>query len=81
MANLTIPLERIDAEARKLDPQKALAALARLLGTLLLAVPYVLGWTLRKAWLGLTLLWTAAVLGWQEAGAPQTTKAVADERA
>lgn len=79
MANLTIPLERIDAEARKLDPQKALVALVRLLGTLLLAVPYVLGWALRKAWLGLTLLWTAAVVGWQEAGTPRTTEVVADE--
>ena len=79
MANLMIPLERINAEARTLDPAKALVALARLVGTLLLAIPYVLGWTLRKAWMGLTLLWTAAVIGWQEAGHPKRAEAVSDE--
>lgn len=71
MANLMIPLERIDAEARKLHPMVALVASARLVGTLLLALPYVLGWALRKAWLGLTMLWTAAVVGWQDAGTPR----------
>lgn len=67
MANLTIPLERINAEARTLDPAKALAVLATLVGTFLLAIPYALGWVLRKMWMGLALVWTAAVLGWREA--------------
>ncbi|MEV4180194.1 hypothetical protein AB0J28_01945 [Streptosporangium canum] len=67
MANLMIPLERINAEARTLDPAKVLMVLARLVGTVLLAIPYALGWALRKMWMGLALVWTAAVLGWREA--------------
>ncbi|GAA4221506.1 hypothetical protein FHR32_005117 [Streptosporangium album] len=77
MANLMIPLERINAEARTLDPAKTLVLLARLVGTVLLAIPYALGWTLRKAWMGVALLWTAAVVGWQEAG--RSRQAVPDE--
>lgn len=67
MAHLTIPLERISTEARKVD-------LARVLLTILLTVPYVLGWIARKTWLLLVFLWSAAKVGWQDAGSPKTTE-------
>jgi hypothetical protein len=71
---LTIPVEEISAEARQVDVRKALFAAARLLWTLVLAVPYALGWTLRKVWLGLVMLRTALVIGWREAGRTSTAK-------
>jgi len=65
-------LERIDAEARQLDP-------ARVLLTILAAIPFVIGWLLGKAWLVLAWLWTAAVVGWREARAPRAAKVAGDE--
>jgi hypothetical protein len=73
MANLAIPVERINTEARQLDP--ATVAL-----TVLLFVPFVLGWTTRKVWMVLAWLWTAVVVGWQEAGRPRQAEAGADDR-
>lgn len=77
---LTIPVGRIEAEAqaRQLDARQALLAVVRLLWTVVLAVPYVLGWTLRKLWLGLAMLGTAAVVGWREAARPRSAEGGAD---
>lgn len=73
MAIVTIPLERISAEARQIN-------LAKVLLTILLTVPYVLGWVARKTWLFLAFLWSATKLGWRDAGSPKTTEAGTDER-
>ncbi|MFI6883379.1 hypothetical protein [Streptosporangium canum] len=72
MVSLTIPVERIDAEARQLDPRRALL-------TIVLAVPFLLGWVARKTWMVLAWLWTAVLIGWQEAGRPRQGEAVPDE--
>jgi hypothetical protein len=68
---LTVPLERITQEARRADVRKGLLALVRLLGTLVLGVPYVIAWCLRTVVLGVTLLWVAAVAGWRDASRPR----------
>jgi len=60
-------LERIDAEARQLDP-------SRVLLTILAAIPFVIGWLLGKGWLAVAWLWTAAVVGWREARAPRAAR-------
>lgn len=65
---LTIPVEEISATARRADVRRALLAAARLLWTALLAVPYVLGWAAHKVVLGAAMLWTAAAVGWRDAG-------------
>ena len=67
---LTVPLERIEGEARKVDVRKALLALMRLLATILVSIPYAAGWSLSKLWLGVTMLWAAAVTGWRDACHP-----------
>jgi hypothetical protein len=71
---LTIPVGQIHAEAhaRRFDVRGALAAAARVLWTVVLAVPYVAGWTVRKIWLALVMLATAAAVGWVDAGRPRT---------
>lgn len=66
-------LERIDAEARQLDPAKVLL-------TILAAIPFVIGWLLGKAWLVAAWLGTALVVGWREARTPRTVKAADDEQ-
>ncbi|MEV1245100.1 hypothetical protein [Nonomuraea sp. NPDC049750] len=68
---LTVPLERITSEARRVDVRKGMLALLRLLGTLVLAVPYGIAWTLRTVVLGATMLWVAAAAGWRDAGRPR----------
>ncbi|MEV0616184.1 hypothetical protein AB0I81_22915 [Nonomuraea sp. NPDC050404] len=68
---LTVPLERITQEARRVDVRKGLLALVRLLGNLVLGVPYVVAWCLRTLVLGVTLLWIAAANGWRDAGEPR----------
>ncbi|MDX3101741.1 hypothetical protein [Nonomuraea angiospora] len=68
---LTVPLERITSEARRIDFRKGLLALVRLVGTLVLAIPYGIAWGLRVVVLGLTMLWVAAVAGWRDAGRPR----------
>lgn len=64
---LTIPVERIDTEARKLDPVKVLL-------TVIATIPFVLGWLVGKAWLVLAWLLTAARVGWQEARTPRAAE-------
>jgi hypothetical protein len=68
---LTMPLERITQEARRVDVRKGLLAVLRVLGTLVLAVPYGIAWGLRTLVLGVTMLWVAAVAGWRDAGRPR----------
>lgn len=68
---LTVPMERIAGEARRVDVAKAAPAVGRLLATILVAVPYVTAWSLSKAWIGVTMLWAAAVTGWRDARRPR----------
>jgi hypothetical protein len=57
--------EKVREESRRLDPAKVAL-------TLLMVLPYVLGWTARKicklVWLVVSVLWTAMVVGWRDAG-------------
>lgn len=69
---MTVPLERIEGEARQLDVRKGLLAAVRLLATILVGIPYVAAWLLSKLWLGITMLWAAAVTGWRDARRPRT---------
>lgn len=64
---LTVPLERITREARRIDVRGGLLALVRLLGTLVLGIPYGVAWCLRILVLGVTMLWVAAATGWRDA--------------
>ena len=56
--------EQVRAEARELDPAKVVL-------TLLMVVPFVLGWlagmVVRAAWTVLAWTWTAAVVGFRTA--------------
>lgn len=58
--------EQVREESRQLDPVKVVL-------TLLMVVPFVLGWTVGKlcrgVWLVLAWTWTAAVVGWRTAQA------------
>jgi hypothetical protein len=65
---LSIPLERIEDKARQADPRKVAL-------TVLLFIPFVLGWGARKTWMTLVYLCSALVAGWQEAGRPRTSVA------
>lgn len=58
---LTIPVERIEQRARQARPGKALL-------TLLVTVPFAVGWAARKVWLGAAFMWLAVGTGWREAG-------------
>ncbi|MEO3875543.1 hypothetical protein ABGB18_42750 [Nonomuraea sp. B12E4] len=71
---LTVPLERISERSRRVDVRKGMLALVRLLATLLVGIPYVLGWTLGKAWLGLTIAWVAVGEGWSDARRSRPSK-------
>lgn len=71
MTVLNIPVEQINAEARKLDPVKVAL-------TALVLVPFLLGWTARKVWLLLAWTWTAVLAGWREAGRPRPVEDDAD---
>lgn len=53
---------KIRTEAAQLDPLKVLV-------TLVLIVPYILGWTARIVWILIALLWTGGVHGWRTAQA------------
>lgn len=59
---LTLPIERIEERARAADPRRVLL-------TVLLAVPFVLGWLAGRAWLALAYVWSAVIAGWQAATA------------
>jgi hypothetical protein len=56
--------EDVRAEAKRIDPAKVLL-------TLLFAVPFVLGWlaaqTVRATWIVVSWLWAAVVVGWRTA--------------
>jgi hypothetical protein len=56
--------EQVRAEARQLDPAKVVL-------TLLMVVPFILGWTVSKVfgavWLVCSFAWTATVVGWRTA--------------
>ncbi|HEY9375025.1 hypothetical protein [Streptomyces sp.] len=64
---LTVPLDRISSEAHKADVRKGVLAVLRLLATILIGIPYVLGWSASKVWLGLTIAWVAVGEGWRDA--------------
>lgn len=72
MTVLSIPVEQIDKEARKLDPAKVAL-------TVLVFLPFLIGWTARKAWLVVAWMGAAVLLGWREAGRPASQTAH-DER-
>jgi hypothetical protein len=61
-----IPVERIEAEAPKVDLRKGVVAVLRLLWTLVLAVPYAVAWVIGKVCLGVVMLGTAAAVGWRD---------------
>jgi hypothetical protein len=56
--------DEVRAEAAKIDP-------VRVVITLLMVVPFVLGWlaaqTVRASWVVVSWLWAAAVVGWRTA--------------
>lgn len=56
---LTLPLERIDAEAKKVDMQKMFI-------TLIIFLPLLLGWLAAKVWLCVKWLIAAVKVGWAE---------------
>jgi hypothetical protein len=61
---MTTMTEQVRAEARELDPM-------RVLQTLLLAIPFALGWLAGTLWTGADWAWTAIVVGFRTArGAP-----------
>lgn len=57
--------------ARPLSP---VAIAARAVLTVVVGLPYLIGWTAGKVWLGMTLLGSAIALGWREAlhGGPES---------
>jgi len=61
---VTVPIERIEERARSADPRRVLL-------TVLLFVPFALGWLARKVWMALVYVWSAVVAGWQEAARPR----------
>lgn len=60
MATLYASADRVRREAAQLDPVKALL-------TVLLVVPFVLGYAVRLVWVVVALLWTGGVVGWRTA--------------
>lgn len=58
MATLYASADQIRREAAQLDPLKVLL-------TLVLIVPVLIGWTVRLAWVLFALLWTGVVQGWR----------------
>lgn len=58
--------DQVREESRQLDPVKVVL-------TLLMVVPFAVGWTVGKlgrgVWLVLAWTWTAAVVGWRAAAA------------
>lgn len=60
MATLYATADQVRREALQLDP-------IRVLITVLLVVPFVLGWSARIVWVLVALLWTGASLGWRTA--------------
>lgn len=68
LGRLNRTVDRIDAEARQLDPAKVAL-------TLIALVPFLLFWlagvAARAVWLVAAWLWTAGVVGWRSAWPPR----------
>lgn len=62
MVTLYANAKSIRQEATQLDPVKVAL-------TLLLVVPFLVGWAVRICWVLVALLWTGAVHGWRIAEA------------
>lgn len=60
MATLYATAGHVYKESLKVDPVKVLL-------TLLLVVPFILGWMARIVWVLVALLWTGTALGWRTA--------------
>lgn len=64
-------VDEIGAEARRIEFAAVAGKAGRLLLTVLAAILYSAGWTVRKAfvvgWLAVTWSWAAVRLGWREA--------------
>lgn len=64
-------VDEIGTEARRIEFAAVAGKAGRLLLTILAAILYSLGWTVRKVivatWLALTWSWAAVRLGWREA--------------
>jgi hypothetical protein len=56
-----IDVDEITERARQARPAHALL-------TALTFIPFLLGWTARQIWVGLTFTWTAVRVGWRAAG-------------
>ena len=61
---LSLPLERIETEANKVDGKK-------LLLLLVIAIPFVLGWLAAKVWLLVCWLIASIKIGWIEGTKPR----------
>ena len=61
MVTLSIPVGQISEDARRLNPAKVAL-------TILLALPFLIGWVARVVWLALAFLWSAVVYGWEAGG-------------
>jgi hypothetical protein len=59
-----VPVETITAQARQVD-------VARVVLSLLALIPFLLGWTAGKAFVGLAWVALAVKAGWREARAPR----------
>jgi hypothetical protein len=71
---VSVPVEEIAREAVAFDLRKAASKVAL---TVVLLLPYLLGWTTRKVVLAVAFVGTAVVIGWREAG---SARGGADER-
>lgn len=60
MATLYATADQVYRESIKLDPMKVFL-------TLLLVIPFVIGWSARVVWVLIALLWTGVALGWKTA--------------
>jgi hypothetical protein len=57
---MTTLTEQVRTEAAQLDP-------LRVLQTILLAIPFALGWLAGMTWTAFAWTWTAVVVGWRTA--------------
>ncbi len=66
-----VMVKQIGDEARRIEPAAVAGKAGRLLLTVLAAILYSAGWTVRKAfvvtWLAITWSWAAVRFGWREA--------------
>lgn len=69
---LIVPIEAIEKRAQEADPRRAVL-------TFVLAIPFLLGWIVRKAWMALVYVWSAVAAGWQDAGRPSAPEGSAED--